>query len=162
MFIVSNLCAILSNTFARVWIADPSLKVPYLYLESSFAAVRDITFNLAHWIFAIKYWLIALEMQYLIAGRQLSKNLILVIKITNWTFVGLDLVMPLVYSACFDVLNLKYENQLTEEAVAPPQILVTLYLVTNYSKGSLLAASSFFLFDAIRRIRDSLSKVDMA
>lgn len=53
LFIVSNLCAVLSNTFARVWIySQEDKRVPYIYLQAAASALRDISFNLAHWVFS--------------------------------------------------------------------------------------------------------------
>jgi len=70
MLIISNLCAILSNTFARVWIySDFDKRRPFMYLQGTASGIRDVTFNLAHWIFAFKYWVIAIDMQYLLERK---------------------------------------------------------------------------------------------
>lgn len=70
--------------------------------------------------------------------------------------------MPCIYAATFVILNMNYENTLIPDPVPAPQGLVVLYLISNYSKGGLLALSSIVLGDSIRRIRESISKVDMA
>ena len=114
MLIISNLCSILSDTFANVWIYDTSKKIPYLYLEATSTFLRDSTFNLAHWIFCFKYWIIAIEMEYLLDRKELSRNFILLLHFINYLFIGLDIIMPIIYSATFAVLNLKYENSTTK------------------------------------------------
>ena len=162
MFIVSNLCAILSNTFARVWIEDPAQKDPYLYLQAVVSFFRDSTFNLAHWIFSYKYWIIAIDMECLLEQKTLSKNHMLALRSINYTFIVLDLLMPFIYAVTFSILNAKYENQTTKvSVVAPPPGLVTWYLISNYSRGVLTFVATYFLFDSIRRIRNSIKKVDL-
>ena len=119
MLILSNLCSILSDTFANVWIYDSSKKIPYLYLEAVATFVRDSTFNLAHWVFCFKYWIIAIEMEYLLDQKELSKNFVLLLHLINYVFIALDIIMPVIYSVTFAVLNLKYENQTTKQTVEP-------------------------------------------
>jgi len=58
----------LCNTFARVWIDDPTKKYPNLLLQSLFVFLRDATFNLLHWIFSFKYWVIAFELDLMITN----------------------------------------------------------------------------------------------
>jgi hypothetical protein len=114
LYIISNIAAILSNTFGREWIDNPSLKDPYLALQAAVSCIRDATFNLAHWIFSFKYWIIALEMQYLIERKSMGTIFINLLKVTNYTFIALDILMPCMYSTTFYILNNKFENQLTD------------------------------------------------
>lgn len=43
----------------------------------------------------------------------------------------------------------------------PPQALVNWYLLSNYSRGFLTFVSTYFLADSIRRMRNSIKKVDL-
>lgn len=110
MLIVSNICAILSNTFGREWINDPNKKDPYLYLQAVVSFFRDSTFNLAHWIFCYKYWIIAIDIECLLEQRTLSTLQMQILRATNYFFIALDILMPLIYATTFAVLNAKYEN----------------------------------------------------
>lgn len=80
---------------------------------------------------------------------------------TNAVFLALAVIMPLIYSVTFAILNIQYPDWV-EAPVLPPKELVALYLVSNYSKGALLAISSIFFGDSIRRISASIKQIDMA
>jgi hypothetical protein len=60
----SNVFAILSNEASKPWSENPNHKKvpPFLYVEATCGFLRDSLFNLAHWIFCFKYWLISIEM----------------------------------------------------------------------------------------------------
>ena len=105
-----NVSDFLCNTFARVWIEDPTQKYPYLQLQSVFIFLRDATFNLVHWIFSFKYWVIAFELDLIIYNEKIAGLAITAIKTLNYTVIALDILMPAVYATTFYVLNLKYEN----------------------------------------------------
>lgn len=62
LLLIYNIMGILCNTFAKVWIDDPSKKIPYLDLEAVCTFFRDAAYNLAHWLFGFKYWVIAYEL----------------------------------------------------------------------------------------------------
>ena len=81
-----------------------------MYLQATVSFVRDATFNLAHWIFSYKYWIISLDMECLLEQKTLTKNHMLGLRVINYVFITLDIVMPLIYSVTFAILNLKYEN----------------------------------------------------
>lgn len=57
LLIISNIAAILADIFANKY---------HLGVESIFVFIRDSTFNLAHWIFCYKYWVIACDMEDLL------------------------------------------------------------------------------------------------
>jgi hypothetical protein len=105
---VSDLCAWLSNAFAKVWIADIERMVPWLYLQASMSFIRDVSFNLAHWIFAFYYWGISLEMKCLLENKKLTANQVLLLKVTNAIFLALAVIMPLIYCVTFAILNMQY------------------------------------------------------
>jgi len=131
-------------------------------LQAVVSFFRDSTFNLAHWIFSYKYWIISIDMECLLEQKTLSKNHMLALRSINYTFIVLDLLMPFIYAVTFSILNAKYENQTTKvSVVAPPPGLVTWYLISNYSRGVLTFVATYFLFDSIRRIRNSIKKVDL-
>ena len=64
MFVVSNIAAVLCNTFALQFSITDAIS--WLILQVIATIVRDSTFNLAHWIFCWKYWLIAVDMEALL------------------------------------------------------------------------------------------------
>lgn len=72
--------------------------------------MRDATFNLAHWIFSYKYWIIAIDMECLLDSKVVSKTHMLILAIINYTFLALDVIFPFIYSVTFAILNTKYEN----------------------------------------------------
>jgi hypothetical protein len=45
--------------------------------------------------------------------------------------------------------------------IDPPPALVSWYLISNYSRGVLTFVATYFLFDSVRRIRNSIKKVDL-
>ena len=164
LLLVSNLCAILSNSFARVWIyaPDDSKQNPYIYLQATASAIRDITFNVAHWVFAFQYWVISIEMQQAIQRQEFNQKYIILFKLFNYGCIFLCCAMPCVYSVTFVILNMQYPNMNVENPIPAPPQLVLWYLISSYSKGVLLTLSSFILADSIRRIRQSISQVDLA
>jgi hypothetical protein len=133
-----------------------------LYLQAIVSFIRDSTFNLAHWIFSFKYWIIAIDMECLLEQKTLSNKHMLALRTINYTFIALDLLMPLIYGVTFSILNAKYENQTSKTSlIDPPPGLVTWYLISNYSRGVLTFVATYFLFDSVRRIRNSIKKVDL-
>jgi len=105
-----NVSDFLANTFARVWIGDPTKKVPNLYFQSLFVFFRDSTFNLVHWIFSFKYWVIAFELDLMITNSKISEFTVKAIKYLNYLVIFLDILMPLICGITFCILNFKYEN----------------------------------------------------
>jgi len=161
MLIVSNICSILSNTFANQWMnKDPSLHKKSIIAEACTMLVRDALFNLAHWLFCYKYWIIAYEVHMLLQNQQISVRLSYCIRALNVAMILLDILLPLGYVCTFYILNLDYENQQAGETIPPPKWLVTLYLFCNYSKGMLLVVAATFLFDALRRFKAVLKICD--
>ena len=133
-----------------------------MYLQAVVSFIRDSTFNLAHWIFSFKYWIIAIDMECLLEQKTLSNKHMLALRTINYTFITLDLLMPLIYGVTFSILNAKYENQTSKTSlIDPPPGLVTWYLISNYSRGVLILVATYFLFDSVRRIRNSIKKVDL-
>lgn len=133
-----------------------------MYLQAIVSFIRDSTFNLAHWIFSFKYWIIAIDMECLLEQKTLSNKHMLALRTINYTFIALDLLMPLIYGVTFSILNAKYENQTSKTSlIDPPPGLVTWYLISNYSRGVLTFVATYFLFDSVRRIRNSIKKVDL-
>ena len=57
MLMISNLSAILSDVFGEKY-GGPS-DAAWLVLECLATWFRDMFFNLAHWLFCYKYWLIS-------------------------------------------------------------------------------------------------------
>ena len=49
-------------------------------------------------------------MECLLEQKTLTKNHMLGLRVINYVFITLDIVMPLIYSVTFSILNLKYEN----------------------------------------------------
>lgn len=160
MLLTSNIMAILANYFAKVWNEHPSQKALFLALECGAVFMRDCMFNLSHWIFCFKYWLIAVEMEaYLrlmpIGAETLKRN-----KRLNWVMITLDITMPFLYALCFYFLCVYYPNNV-EAPVPPPNSLLTVYLVASYSRGILLLLAAVFLADSMRRIHDAITSVDL-
>lgn len=83
------------------------------------------------------------------------------LRLINYTFIALDVIMPFIYAVTFSILNAKYENQTSKTKIEPPKVLVNWYLLSNYSRGFLTFVSTYFLADSIRRMRNSIKKVDL-
>lgn len=56
MLMMSNVFAILADSFQKPWLKDLNKLNPYLYIQVTVGFLRDTLFNLAHWIFCFKYW----------------------------------------------------------------------------------------------------------
>ena len=67
--------------------------------------------------------------------------------------------MPLLYSVLYAIVNIIY-NQSELEPTPIPDGVLTLYLLTVYSRGVLLMIAAGFLADSIFRIRRAIYKVD--
>ena len=74
MLMTSNIFAITADAFQKPWIEDSTKVKPYLYLQVMSSFMRDMLFNLAHWIFCYKYWIIAIEMQSLLEAKPISQS----------------------------------------------------------------------------------------
>lgn len=159
MLLFCNIFGILSDAFMKPWFFDPSKKKPYLALQSTAGFLRDALFNLAHWIFSFKYWTIAVEMDFLLALQEMSPKRKSLHQCLNNTFMTLDVLMPLLYSVSYTLLNMNY-NTNGEYPTNPPNSLLALYLVSCYSRGILLLISAFFLADSISRIKKAIQRVD--
>jgi hypothetical protein len=144
MLLVSNIAAVLSDDFAKKY--SNTTDVAWLVFECIATWLRDMFFNLAHWVFCYKYWLISIDVEAVFTGvEKKPKNV-------NAVMIGLDIVMPLVYTTCFGVMALKYPNNVANP-VQPPTWLLGTYLVSAYSKGVLLLIAAWYLADSMRRIR---------
>ncbi len=109
MLLVSNIFAILTDTFQRIWLVNIERLSPYLYLQVVCAFFRDALFNLAHWIFCFKYWQIAVEMQAVLEAKPLSLSQRKKHRCINWTLICVDILSPLLYSVLYAVLNTVYD-----------------------------------------------------
>lgn len=155
MLLISNVCAILSNLAMKVWYKDPTKIDPYLYLETTSAFIRDALFNLAHWIFCFRYWVIAVEMEALLNYQVISEQTRARYKTFDFVIIMLDVVMPMWYSIMYCLLNIKEGND-----IMPSFSLQVQYILALYSRGLLLVLSASFLADSIFRIKKSILKVD--
>ncbi len=155
MLLISNVCAILSNLAMKVWFKDPAQIDPYLYLETTSAFIRDALFNLAHWIFCFRYWVIAVEMEALLNYKVISEQTRARYKTFDFVVIVLDVLMPLWYSIMYCTVNYKQVNKIT-----PSYSLQIQYILALYSRGLLLVLSASLLTDSIFRIKKSILKVD--
>jgi hypothetical protein len=151
MLLASALMSICADSVANVYVKRDG-KAGWLALEAICVYVRDSLFNLAHWIFCFKYWKIAIEMEALIKMKPLSKLAQSFTLVTNWVMITLGVLCPLLYSVPFFVLNQYYPRNVTDPK-KPPRALYIVYMIGNYSKGTLLLIAALFLADSIRRIR---------
>lgn len=150
MLLVSALTSIFANNLAHVYVKRDR-NAGWLVMEAMCLAVRDSFFNLAHWIFCYKYWVIAIEMEAILKMKPLSTLIQKFKTITNWVMITLGILCPLMYAVSFFVLNQYYPRSGSNHE--PPNALYLFYMVGNYSKGSLLLIAALFLMDSIRRIR---------
>ena len=82
-------------------------------------------------------------------------------KYLNYTFIALDIIMPVLYATTFDILNKDFDNTVPDPK-EPPTGILTVYLISSYTKGILLLISACFLADSIIRIRRVIAKTDSA
>ncbi len=149
MLLISNICAILSNHCVKIWDADHSKISPFLFIEATAGFIRDSLFNLAHWIFCYRYWVIAIEMEALMNYKVITERTKTLQKTFNSIVIFLDIIMPLWYCVTYAFLN-----------VNPDQVhsnkLQIQYILALYSRGLLLMLSALFLADSIFRIKKSI------
>ena len=67
--------------------------------------------------------------------------------------------MPLINSMTYYFLYMYYDTRESPPKNTPNK-LVTMYLISCYSRGILLMISAFFLGDSIFRIKKAISNVD--
>lgn len=144
MLMVSNITAVLSDGFAKKYYNTTD--DTWLVFECIASWLRDMFFNLAHWVFCYKYWLISVDVEAVFTGVEKKQRNV------NAVMIGLDIVMPLLYATCFGVMVLKYPNNVANP-VQPPAWLLSIYLISAYSKGGLLMIAAWYLADSMRRIR---------
>jgi hypothetical protein len=65
LFTFDNVARIAVIYFEYQWYLDQTNTICLITTYIS-AVLRDVSFNLAHWLFANKYWHIAIEMQSLL------------------------------------------------------------------------------------------------
>ena len=122
--------------------------------------MRDMLFNLAHWIFCYKYWIIAIEMQALLEAKPISQARRKCYSRINILILVLDVLSPLLYSLFYALVNTVYgQKELRPTKTVPGSVLVS-YLVFFFSRGVLLIIAAGFLTDSIYRIRKAIYKVD--
>ena len=140
---VSNIMAILSDMFTT---NNVNKDVTLLVLECITAWLRDMFFNLAHWVFCYKYWLISVDLQTLFTGVERKHWDV------NTLMIVLDIVTPLVYAICFGFIAYWYPNNV-QNPVKAPSLLLAVYLISAYAKGILLLVAAWYLADSMRSIR---------
>lgn len=157
MLLGSNLFAILSDSAMKPWILDPSggKKIPYLLLQCLSTFVRDSLFNLAHWVFSYKYWLIGVEMEQLLLNHhkytQKSQTI-------NRLFIALDFAVPLVYTSLYYAVNIQYDGN-PDDFTYQLNVLLVCFFVCSALRGCLLLISALLLGDALFRMRRAIEKV---
>lgn len=144
MLMISNLMAIFSDSSAIRY--DQTTDVTWLVFECIATWFRDMFFNLAHWVFCYKYWLISVDLITVFTGVQ-SKHWNV-----NTVIIALDIFMPLVYVVCFGMLAHNYPNNVPNP-LKPPPLLLSIYLISAYSKGLLLLVAAWYLAESMRSIR---------
>ena len=54
-------------------------------------------FNVAHWMFAQRYFEIARQVPFKLAKREVPRNVLICDRITNWVFLTLNSIPPIVF-----------------------------------------------------------------
>ena len=72
--------------------SDKKLEILY-----GFRATGLLLFNVAHWMFAYKYFYMARQVPFKLANREVLKNIVICDKITNWVFFSLNFIPPILY-----------------------------------------------------------------
>ena len=132
-------------------------------------------FNLAHWMFAHKYFSMSRQLPCKLAKVEVPKRIVWCDKITNWIFLTLNAIAPIVYgvsSICYWkalkhrnwLLNLKYLKielisfKITQciPLISGVYLFTALYFIRKYKRNEVqintktmtLHATSFALYMA--------------
>ena len=62
-----------------------------------FNAVGYLLFNLAHWMFAYKYFKMSRQLPFKLARREVPRNVFICDKITNWILLSFNSIPPILY-----------------------------------------------------------------
>lgn len=118
--------------------------------------LRDSCFNLAHWVFCFKYWIIALEIEGLLTRTTMTACKVKGLKLLNYSMIFLQVVFPVLYGLSYCYYSLSVINQ-TFFSMA----FYNTYLTTRFSSGAFLIIAAGFLIDSIRRFRNAIKLCEL-
>ena len=89
--------AVTINTYKT----DNSAKKAEIY--EGFNSTAYLLFNVAHWMFASKYFTMARQTPYKVAKQEVPREIVRCDNITNWVFLSFNAISPLLYGVGFIV-----------------------------------------------------------
>ena len=66
-------------------------------ISYSLEATGYLMFNVSHWLFAHKYFSMSRQQPYKLWNREVPRRIVLCDKITNWIFLSLNAIPPIVF-----------------------------------------------------------------
>ena len=66
-----------------------------------FTSLGLLLFGVSHWMFAFKYYSMSRKIPYQLAKRDVPGRIVSCDRITNWFFLSLNIVIPLLYGISF-------------------------------------------------------------
>ena len=111
MLMFANLSFLASDTIAiniRKTEASP-LSNKWEILDC-LTALGLLLFNVGHWMFAQKYFKMARQVPFKLAKREVPRNVVLCDQITNWVFLSLNAIPPIIFGVTYIGLYEAYRN----------------------------------------------------
>ncbi len=73
-------------------------------------ALGYLLFNVSHWMFAFKYYSMSRQSSYKIAKQEVPQRILKHDRITNWVFLTLNTLPPILYGVVFIGYNIVNSN----------------------------------------------------
>jgi hypothetical protein len=120
--------------------------------------MRDLGFNIGHWMFAYEYYMSAISMEYIFMQKEMPRNRKDRLELMNKILYALNIGVIVAYYFTLltgNIVATKTDNETNLLEITHPWWFWT-YLTTRYSTGILQLVSGVFLLAAVFLIRHFL------
>ena len=97
MLMLANLAFLSDEITSLNMLKTNDYSVKKLEIYYCLRAVGLLLTNVAHWMFAYKYFFMARQLPFKLAKREVPRNIVICDKITNWVFLSLNAIPPILY-----------------------------------------------------------------
>ena len=104
-------------------------------------AIGFLLFGVAHWMWGFKYFSVSRQMPFKLANEEVPKKMIKCQKITNWIFLTLNCIAPMLFGIGA-IRDLSEISEVTGAALTPPlEFISGIFLVCALCKIKSVARS---------------------
>ena len=136
---------------------DPPMLWP-VYYQALASLMRDVCFNIGHWMFAFEYYVSAISMQYIFEQTAMPKDKKQRLNILNKCMFAANCLMPLAYNFILWYTNFVSTRLFIKDPCSTYNPLndyswMIPYFITRYSVGGLQLVSGIYLLISVYIIR---------